>query len=87
MMSVFVVVMTLCTPAEGCAEERKPTAYASREECMETLATVPSYRGVKYRCTATSKMMVSEDRRTAKSHLATTATPSAAVPEATSLKP
>jgi hypothetical protein len=87
MMSVFVVVMTLCTPAEGCSEERKPTAYASREECMETLAAIPTYRGVKYRCTATSKMIVSEDRRATKSHLATTAAPAAALPEAASLKP
>lgn len=87
MISVFVVVMTLCTPAEGCSEERKPTAYASKEECVETLATIPSTRGVRYRCAATSKFVVSEDRRTAKSHLATTATSATAVPDATVLKP
>lgn len=73
MMSVFVVVMSLCNAAEGCLEERKPTAYSSRAECMETVATMPVTRGVKYRCASTPQIMVSEERRATRSHLATTA--------------
>ncbi len=73
MMSVFVVVMSMCTAAEGCLEERRPTAYSSRAECMESVATMPTTRGIKYRCTSTPQIMVSEERKAARSHLATTA--------------
>jgi hypothetical protein len=73
MMSVFVVVMSLCSPSEGCLDEQKPTAYASREECVETMATMPVSRGVKYRCASTSQFMLSESRKATKTHLVTTA--------------
>lgn len=74
MMSVFVVVMSMCTASEGCLEERRPTAYSSRAECLETVATMPMSKGVKYRCASTPQFMVSEERRATKSHLVTTAT-------------
>jgi hypothetical protein len=87
MMSVFVVVMSMCSPSEGCLEERRPTAYTSRAECMETVATMPSTRGIKYRCASTPQFMVSEDRRATKSHLVTTAASATTVPESSQLKP
>ncbi|MBF7141218.1 MULTISPECIES: hypothetical protein [Pseudomonas] len=73
MMSVFVVVMSMCTASEGCLDEQKPTTYASRAECLETMATMPVSRGVKYRCAATPQFMVSEARKATRTHLVTTA--------------
>ena len=80
MISMFVVLMSMCTGSEGCLEERLPTAYASRAECMETVATMPTSRGIKYRCSSTPQFMISEERRGTKSHLVST---TGAVPTAT----
>ncbi len=74
MMSVFVMVMSVCTATEGCLEETRPTAYASRAECMETVTTMPTSKGVKYRCSTTPQIMVSEARRATQPHLVSTST-------------
>ena len=87
MMSVFVVVMSMCSGSEGCLEEPRPTAYSSRAECMESVSTLPYSRGIKYRCSSTPQFMVSEERRATKSHLVSTATTAPSAPETPQLNP
>lgn len=50
MMMVYFVVMTMCTGMEGCVDERKATAYSSREECIQMISALPHQKGIKYRC-------------------------------------
>lgn len=77
MMTVFFVVMTLCSGVEGCVDERKPVAYASEAECMETVNGMAARRGVKYRCHRGPQQLVSEVIRSSATqpHLVTTSVP------------
>ncbi|MGI4838277.1 MAG: hypothetical protein ACRYF9_11720 [Janthinobacterium lividum] len=77
MMTVFFVVMTLCSGTEGCVDERKRVAYASEAECMETVNAMPARRGVKYRCHRGPQQLVSEVIRSSapQPHLVTTNVP------------
>jgi hypothetical protein len=64
MMTVYFVVMTMCSGMEGCVDERKPgAAYASREECMETVGAIPHRKGVKYKCRKEPQWVLKEARR------------------------
>ena len=64
MMTVYFVVMTMCSGMEGCVEERRPgDAYASREECMETVGAMAKRKGVKYKCRAEPQLVLQEARR------------------------
>jgi hypothetical protein len=64
MMTVYFVVMTMCSGMEGCVEERKPgDAYASREECMETVSAMTRRKGVKYKCKGEPQSVLQEARR------------------------
>jgi phage anti-repressor protein len=51
MMTVYFLVMTICSGMEGCVEERKtgPT-YTSRQLCIETAKEMAPRKGVKYKC-------------------------------------
>ncbi|MBC3361486.1 hypothetical protein [Pseudomonas sp. SWRI154] len=51
MMTVYFLVMTICSGMEGCVEERKtgPT-YSSREMCIDTAREMVPRKGVKYKC-------------------------------------
>ncbi len=51
MMTVYIVVMTICSGIEGCVEERKmqPT-YATKEMCLETTRVMAPRKGVKLKC-------------------------------------
>jgi hypothetical protein len=65
MMTVYFVVMTMCSGMEGCVSERRPgEAYASREECMETVSTLTTRKGVRYNCRAEPQRILQEVRRT-----------------------
>ncbi|HEX8596465.1 MAG TPA: hypothetical protein VF682_24770 [Pseudomonas sp.] len=45
-------------------DERKPgAAYASREECMETVGAIPHRKGVKYKCRKEPQWVLKEARR------------------------
>jgi hypothetical protein len=72
MMSVFVVVMSICSGAEGCLEERQATAYSTRAECVESVATMLPRKGIKYHCSSVPQFMVGEQRRETKPHFVTT---------------
>lgn len=75
MMAIYYIVMTLCTGREGCIDERRPVAYASQVECLDTLEAMPERRGVKYRCHRGPQTVISSDLRAKpQPHLATTAT-------------
>ncbi|QBZ90463.1 hypothetical protein EPZ47_17660 [Pseudomonas viciae] len=51
MMTVYFVVMAICSGVEGCVEERKPgPTFASRAMCMETARVMPPRKGVKFKC-------------------------------------
>lgn len=51
MMTVYFVVMTICSGYEGCVEERRPgPTYASRQICMETAKDITPRKGVKFKC-------------------------------------
>lgn len=63
MMTVYFVVMTMCSGMEGCVDERKPTAYASRDECMETISAMPAQKGIKYKCRKAPRSELVELRR------------------------
>lgn len=63
MMTVYFVVMTLCSGMEGCVDERKPAAYASREECMQMVSTMPRQKGIKYKCRKAPQSELMEVRR------------------------
>ena len=64
MMTVYFVVMTMCSGMEGCVEERRPgDAYASREECMTTVSAMTRRKGVKYKCKSEPQWVLREDRR------------------------
>lgn len=69
MKSIFVVVMTMCSGAEGCLDESQPTAYSTREECMESVALMPTRRGIKYRCASVPQVLITQQRRATKNHL------------------
>ena len=65
MMTVYFVVMTMCSGMEGCVDERRPgEAYASKQECMETVSAMARRKGVKYKCRAEPQWMLKEARRT-----------------------
>ncbi|WP_144419483.1 MULTISPECIES: hypothetical protein [Pseudomonas] len=51
MMTVYVMVMTICTGGEGCVEERKhePT-YATKAMCVESARHMAARKGVKFKC-------------------------------------
>ncbi|MCQ2996250.1 hypothetical protein NLO88_12680 [Pseudomonas syringae] len=64
MMTVYFVVMTMCSGMEGCVEERKAgDAYASREECMTKVSAITRRKGVKYKCRSEPQWVLKEDRR------------------------
>jgi hypothetical protein len=64
MMTVYFVVMTMCSGMEGCVEERKPgDAYATKAECMETVSAMARRKGVKYKCRSEPQWMLKEARR------------------------
>lgn len=64
MMTVYFVVMTMCSGMEGCVDERKPgEAYASREECMTTVGAMAHRKGIKYKCRSEPQWVLKEDRR------------------------
>lgn len=72
MMSVYFIVMTMCSGMEGCLEERKTTAYATRDECMQEVAAMPPRKGLKYKCAKAPQRLVKEDREAgARPHLMT----------------
>ncbi|SFW84409.1 hypothetical protein SAMN03159376_04448 [Pseudomonas sp. NFACC09-4] len=51
MMTVYVMVMAICSGKEGCVEERKPgPTYATKEICMETARGMAPRKGVKFKC-------------------------------------
>lgn len=51
MMTVYFVVMAICSGVEGCVEERKPgPTYASRAVCMDSARTMAPRKGVKFKC-------------------------------------
>lgn len=77
MMTVYFVVMTLCSGAEGCVEERKPAAYATQAECLETVDALEQRRGVRYRCHRGPQRLISQDlkEKSAQPHLITTNAP------------
>ena len=51
MMTVYFVVMAICSGVEGCVEERKPgPTYATRAVCMDPARTRAPRKGVKFKC-------------------------------------
>ncbi|AMZ71175.1 MULTISPECIES: hypothetical protein [Pseudomonas] len=51
MMTVYFVVMTICSGFEGCVEERQPgPTFASKAMCMETAKVMAPRKGVKFKC-------------------------------------
>lgn len=49
---------------EGCVDERQASqAYASKQECMETLDTMARRKGVKFKCRAEPQWVLKETRR------------------------
>jgi hypothetical protein len=72
MKSIFMVVMTMCSGAEGCLDESQPTAYSTRAECMETVALMPTRKGIKYRCSSVPQVLITQQRRSVQNHLVTT---------------
>lgn len=51
MMTVYFMVMAICSGVEGCVEVRKPgPTYASRAMCLETARGMPARKGVKFKC-------------------------------------
>lgn len=77
MMTVYFIVMTLCSGAEGCMEERRPVAYATQEECLESLSGMAPRRGVRYRCHRGPQQLISQELRSkaTQPHLITTNAP------------
>jgi hypothetical protein len=74
MMSVYFVVMTICSGMEGCVQERRPDVYATQEECVQELAALTPRKGLKFRCAKGPQLVVREDRKAAaKPHLISTA--------------
>lgn len=71
MKSIFVVVMTMCSGGEGCLDESQPTAYSTRAECMESVAVMPTRRGIKYRCSSVPQVLITQQRRATQNHLVT----------------
>lgn len=51
MMTVYVMVMTLCRGDEGCVDVRKtePT-YLTKELCMAKARDITPRKGVKFKC-------------------------------------
>ncbi|WP_413795377.1 MULTISPECIES: hypothetical protein [unclassified Pseudomonas] len=61
MMTVYFVVMTICSGIEGCVEERKPgPTFASRAMCMETARVMAPRKGVKFKCRSERMWVVNE---------------------------
>ncbi|WP_144091107.1 hypothetical protein [Pseudomonas kilonensis] len=51
MMTVYFVVMTICSGFEGCVDERQPgPTFASKAMCMETARVMAPRKGVKFKC-------------------------------------
>jgi len=71
MMTVYVMVMTICTGGEGCVEVRKPEpTYATKAICMETAHGMAARKGVKYKC-RTQRMLVPNPASTTESVVST----------------
>jgi hypothetical protein len=84
MMTVYFMVMTLCAGAEGCVDERKPVAYATQAECMETVTAMEPRRGVKYRCHRGPQQLISKEiQDKAQPHLMTISAPVVTAPVGT----
>jgi hypothetical protein len=61
MMTVYFVVMTICSGIEGCVEERKPgPTFATRAMCMETARVMEPRKGVKFKCRSERMWVVDE---------------------------
>lgn len=61
MMTVYFVVMTICSGIEGCVEERKPgPTFATRAMCMETARVMAPRKGVKFKCRSERMWVVDE---------------------------
>ena len=71
MKSIFVVVMSMCSGAEGCQDDNQPTSYSTRAECIESVALMPTRKGVKYHCSSVPQVLITQQRRTTKNHLVT----------------
>ncbi|WP_343471204.1 hypothetical protein [Pseudomonas halotolerans] len=51
MMTVYFVVMAICSGVEGCVEERKPgPTFASRAVCMDNARAMAPRKSVKFKC-------------------------------------
>ncbi|WP_434702405.1 hypothetical protein J3P85_16030 [Pseudomonas sp. Z1-12] len=51
MMTVYFVVMTICSGYEGCVDERQPgPTFASKAMCMQTASVMAPRKGVKFKC-------------------------------------
>lgn len=61
MMTVYFVVMAICSGIEGCVEERKPgPTFATRAMCMETARVMAPRKGVKFKCRSERMWVVDE---------------------------
>jgi hypothetical protein len=92
MKSIFMVVMSMCSGAEGCLDENQPTAYSTRAECIESIAVMPVRKGIKYRCSSVPQVLITQQRRSAKNHLVNNSaeasvSPGATIPSQVSSRP
>ncbi|CAH0139502.1 hypothetical protein SRABI06_00435 [Pseudomonas brassicacearum] len=61
MMTVYFVVMTICSGFEGCIEQRQPgPTFASKAMCMETTKVMAPRKGVKFKCRKERTLVVHE---------------------------
>ncbi len=61
MMTVYFVVMTICSGFEGCVDERQPgPTFASKTMCMETARVMAPRKGVKFKCRKERTLVVHE---------------------------
>ncbi|WP_434676409.1 hypothetical protein [Pseudomonas sp. D3-10] len=61
MMTVYFLVMRICSGMEGCVEERNPgPTYASRQMCIESAQVMAPRKGVKYKCRS-ERLWVSDE--------------------------
>ncbi|MGN8275829.1 hypothetical protein [Pseudomonas sp. SMN5] len=71
MMTVYVMVMTICTGGEGCIEERKPEpTYATKALCMESARSMAPRKSVKFKC-RTQRLLVPNQTSTAEAVVST----------------
>ncbi len=63
MMTVYFMVMAICSGIEGCVEERRPgPTYASKAICMETARGMTPRKGVKFKCRSERLWLPTEAR-------------------------